>query len=83
VVAHNRPSESSTLEANLGLDAGLVGDSATILTRLAALEAAGVDAVMVKTEPALDEATRFAREVIGPYRAQHGLTTGAAGEEPA
>jgi dimethylsulfone monooxygenase len=69
VVAHNRPSESSTLEANLGLDAGLIGDPETIRERLAALEDAGVDAVFIKGEPALEEAERFAREVIAPYRA--------------
>ena len=72
VVAHNRPSESRTLEANLGLDAGLIGDPAAIQRRLGVLEEAGVDAVFIKTEPALEEAERFAREVIAPYRASHG-----------
>jgi FMNH2-dependent dimethyl sulfone monooxygenase len=72
VVAHNRPSQSRTLEANLGLDAGLVGAPATIQERLGLLEEVGVDAVFIKTEPALEEAERFAREVIAPYRASRG-----------
>lgn len=79
VVAHNRPSASSTLEANLGLDAGLIGDPQTILKRLAALEDAGVDAVLIKGEPALDEAERFARDVIAPYRAEHGAAARPSG----
>lgn len=70
VVAHNRPSQSSTLEANLGLDAGLIGAPETVLGRLAELEDAGVDAVFIKGEPALEEAVLFAREVIAPYRAR-------------
>ena len=73
VVAHNRPSESSTLEANLGLDAGLIGSPATILQRLAALEEVGVDAVLIKGEPGLAEAERFARDVMAPYRASVAL----------
>lgn len=74
VVAHNRPSASRTLDANLGLDAGLIGDPAAIQKRLDVLEQAGVDAVFIKTEPALEEAERFAREVIAPYRASHGTS---------
>lgn len=73
VVAHNRPSASSTLEANLGLDSGLIGDPGAILKQLTALEEAGVDAVYIKGEPALAEAERFAREVIGPYRVRRGV----------
>jgi len=68
VVAHNRPSELA-LEANLGLDSGLVGDPASILERLQALEEAGADAVMLKGEPAFEETERFARDVLAPYRA--------------
>lgn len=69
VVAHNRPSDSRTLEANLGLDAGLIGDPASIQKRLGILEEVGVDAVFIKAEPALEETEHFAREVIAPYRA--------------
>jgi alkanesulfonate monooxygenase SsuD/methylene tetrahydromethanopterin reductase-like flavin-dependent oxidoreductase (luciferase family) len=69
VVAHNRGAEADTLEANLGLSAGLIGDAASILERIDQLERAGVDAIMVKCEPAFDESERFARLVIAPYRA--------------
>jgi FMNH2-dependent dimethyl sulfone monooxygenase len=69
VVAHNRGSDTDTLEANLGLSAGLIGDPASILQRLEQLERIGVDAVMVKCEPAFDESERFARLVLAPYRA--------------
>jgi FMNH2-dependent dimethyl sulfone monooxygenase len=69
VVAHNRASEADTLEANLGLHAGLIGDPASILRRIAELEQAGVDAIMVKCEPAFEEAEIFAREILVPYRA--------------
>jgi dimethylsulfone monooxygenase len=69
VVAHNRGVGSDTLEANLGLGSGLIGDSATILERIDQLERAGVDVIMVKCEPAFDESERFARLVIAPHRA--------------
>jgi dimethylsulfone monooxygenase len=69
VVAHNRGAEADTLEANLGLSSGLIGDPASILERIEQLERAGVDAIMVKCEPAFDESERFARLVIAPYRA--------------
>ena len=78
VVAHNRGSEEDTLEANLGLHSGLIGDPATILERIATLEQIGVDAIMVKCEPAFDESERFARNVIAPYRAAR-AELGAAG----
>lgn len=71
VVAHNRGAEADTLEANLGLSSGLIGDPASILERIEQLEGAGVDAIMVKCEPAFDESERFARLVIAPYRAAH------------
>jgi dimethylsulfone monooxygenase len=76
VVAHNRGSEADTLEANLGLHSGLIGDPGSILERLARLEQAGVDAIMVKCEPAFDESERFAREIIEPYRAARAPTVG-------
>lgn len=69
VVAHNRGTDNDTLEANLGLSSGLIGDPATILGRIEQLERAGVDAIMVKCEPAFDESERFARLVLAPYRA--------------
>jgi FMNH2-dependent dimethyl sulfone monooxygenase len=69
VVAHNRAPAADTIEANLGLHSGLIGDARGILRHLHALEQVGVDAIMVKCEPAL-ESERFAREVIGPYRAE-------------
>jgi FMNH2-dependent dimethyl sulfone monooxygenase len=68
VIAHNRTSSVGNLEANLGLDSGLIGDPPSIFARLEALEQAGVDAIMVKTEPAFEESERFARDVIRPYR---------------
>lgn len=71
VVAHNRGTEADTLEANLGLSSGLIGDAASILARLEQLERAGVDAIMVKCEPAFEESERFAQLVIGPYREGH------------
>jgi dimethylsulfone monooxygenase len=80
VVAHNRAAEADTLEANLGLYAGLIGDPATITRRIAELEQAGVDAIMVKCEPAFEEAERFAREVLDPYRA---ATRSSASSAPA
>lgn len=78
VIAHNRTSSVGNLEANLGLDSGLVGAPSTIMARLEALEQAGVDAVMVKAEPALEESERFARDVIHPYRSRAVPTRGAA-----
>jgi dimethylsulfone monooxygenase len=69
VVAHNRGAEADTLEANLGLYAGLIGDPQSISKRITELSRAGVDAIMVKCEPAFEEAERFAREIITPYRA--------------
>jgi dimethylsulfone monooxygenase len=68
VVAHNRAPAADTIEANLGLHSGLIGDARGIQQRLHALEQVGIDAIMVKCEPAL-ESERFAREVIAPYRA--------------
>jgi FMNH2-dependent dimethyl sulfone monooxygenase len=68
VVAHNRGNAADQIEANLGLTTGLIGEPRTILRRLAELEAAGVDAVLVKFEPSEAEAERFATEVIQPYR---------------
>jgi FMNH2-dependent dimethyl sulfone monooxygenase len=70
VVAHNRGTDSDTLEANLGLHSGLVGDPQTVLERVLLLEEAGVDAIVVKCEPAFEETERFARDVITPYRAR-------------
>jgi FMNH2-dependent dimethyl sulfone monooxygenase len=78
VVAHNRGSDADTLEANLGLHSGLIGDPSSILERLAQLEQAGVDTIMVKCEPAFDESERFARLVIAPYRAAR-AAAGTAG----
>lgn len=72
VVAHNRDSSAGNLEANLGFDAGLVGDPSTILEHLALLEQSGVDAIMVKTEPPFEESERFAREIITPFRKARG-----------
>ena len=69
VVAHNRGADTETLEANLGLTSGLIGDPASILERVEQLERVGVDAITVKCEPAFDESERFARLVIAPYRA--------------
>jgi dimethylsulfone monooxygenase len=77
VVAHNRGSDADRLEANLGLHSGLIGDAPTILQRIAELEQAGVDAIMVKTEPVFDESERFARQVIAPYRAARALAAAA------
>jgi FMNH2-dependent dimethyl sulfone monooxygenase len=77
VVAHNRGSEADTLEANLGLHSGLIGDPASILERIAQLERVGVDVIMVKCEPAFDESERFARLVIAPYRAARASTQAA------
>jgi FMNH2-dependent dimethyl sulfone monooxygenase len=68
VVAHTRGTDRDRIEANLGLRTGLVGDPAAIVERLRRFEAAGVDAVLVKFEGEPDEATRFAVEVIAPYR---------------
>jgi alkanesulfonate monooxygenase SsuD/methylene tetrahydromethanopterin reductase-like flavin-dependent oxidoreductase (luciferase family) len=78
VVAHNRGSHADTLEANLGLHSGMIGDPPSILRRLVQLEQAGVDAIMVKCEPTFDESERFAREVIRPYRAARSLKGPAA-----
>jgi alkanesulfonate monooxygenase SsuD/methylene tetrahydromethanopterin reductase-like flavin-dependent oxidoreductase (luciferase family) len=69
VVAHNRGAATDALDANLGTSSGLIGDPASILERIDQLERAGVDAIMVKSEPAFDESERFARLVIAPYRA--------------
>jgi FMNH2-dependent dimethyl sulfone monooxygenase len=69
VVAHNRGSDRDRIEANLGLRAGLTGEPRSIIERLRHFEAAGVDAVVIKFEGDADEASRFAREVMGPYRA--------------
>lgn len=69
VVAHNRGAEADILEANLGLSSGLIGDPSSILDRIDRLERVGVDAIMVKCEPAFDESERFARQVIAPHRA--------------
>jgi FMNH2-dependent dimethyl sulfone monooxygenase len=82
VVAHNRGSDADTLEANLGLHSGLIGDAPTILQRLVELEQAGVDAIMVKCEPAFDESERFARQVIAPYRAARALAGEASVRPP-
>lgn len=68
VVAHNRGG-AEQIEANLGLSAGLVGEPAAILQRLAAYEAVGVDTVLVKFEPSEHEAELFAAKVLKPYRA--------------
>jgi FMNH2-dependent dimethyl sulfone monooxygenase len=70
VVAHNRGNAADRIEANLGLTSGLIGEPRAILQRLAALEDAGVDAIMLKFEPSETEAERYARAVIEPYRAQ-------------
>jgi FMNH2-dependent dimethyl sulfone monooxygenase len=78
VVAHNRGSDADTLEANLGLHSGLIGDPASILERIEQLERAGVDTIMVKCEPAFDESERFARLVIAPYRAARASTESAS-----
>jgi FMNH2-dependent dimethyl sulfone monooxygenase len=78
VIAHNRGSDADTLEANLGLHSGLIGDPGSILERIAQLERAGIDAIMVKCEPAFDESERFAREVIGPYRTARAPAAGRA-----
>lgn len=56
------------IEADLGITTSLLGDPSAILQRLAALEAAGVDTMMMKFGPS-DEAERFARLVVEPYRA--------------
>ena len=77
VVAHNRGAETDTLEANLGLTSGLIGDPLSILDRIERLERAGVDAIMVKCEPAFDESERFARRVIAPYRAAREAAAGS------
>jgi molybdate transport repressor ModE-like protein len=50
VVAHNKLALYQTIEANLGLSAGLIGDPNTIIDRLNQFEAVGVDVVMVKFE---------------------------------
>jgi FMNH2-dependent dimethyl sulfone monooxygenase len=68
VVAHNRGSAADQIEANLGLTSGLIGSPSSILQRLAALEAVGVDAVLLKFEPSESEAERFAVDVMQPYR---------------
>jgi FMNH2-dependent dimethyl sulfone monooxygenase len=68
VVAHQRGSQLDRIDANLGLNAGLVGTPDAILARLGALEQAGVDAVYVKFEPATRETEAFAESVLTPYR---------------
>lgn len=81
VVAHNRGAEADTLEANLGLSSGLIGDPASIIERIEQLERAGVDAITVKCEPAFDESERFSRLVISPYRAAH-APAGSGSQRP-
>lgn len=78
VVAHTRGSILEQIEANLGLNAGLVGDAEHILRRLAEFEAAGVDAVLVKSEPSVSEAEQFYELVIEPYRTASRVTRRAS-----
>jgi FMNH2-dependent dimethyl sulfone monooxygenase len=68
VVAHNRGDSRDRVEANLGLRSGLIGDGPGLCERLHRFEAAGVDAVLVKLEGGTEEAARFARSVVTPFR---------------
>jgi FMNH2-dependent dimethyl sulfone monooxygenase len=68
VVAHTRGSDRDRIEANLGLRSGLTGEAGAVIERLRRFEAAGVDAVLLKFEGEEDEAERFAREVMAPFR---------------
>jgi dimethylsulfone monooxygenase len=83
VVAHNRGAAADTLDANLGASSGLIGDPASLLERIDQLERVGVDAIMVKCEPAFDESERFARLVIAPYRAGRARASRRAPSSPA
>jgi FMNH2-dependent dimethyl sulfone monooxygenase len=77
VVAHNRGRPEDEVDANLGLTSGLIGDPATVLQRLRAFERAGVDTVVLKFEPSVEEAEIFARDVIAPYRAERRVAAAA------
>ncbi|NML92221.1 LLM class flavin-dependent oxidoreductase [Novosphingobium olei] len=55
--------------SNRGLRAGLVGTPSQIMARIADYEAAGLDLLLLQLSPQAEEMERFAREVIGPWRA--------------
>jgi FMNH2-dependent dimethyl sulfone monooxygenase len=50
--------------SNRGLRTGLVGTPEQVAERLVALEAAGLDLVLLQFSPQLEEMERFAEEVI-------------------
>lgn len=67
VVAHNRGAKGDSIEANLGLNAGIIGDANAICRHLRAFEQAGVDAVLLKFDDTENQIERFAREVTSTY----------------
>jgi dimethylsulfone monooxygenase len=73
VVAHNKLALYQTIEANLGLSAGLIGDPNTIIDRLNQFEAIGVDVVMLKFESMLEDAAYFYQSVISQYNQKQHL----------
>jgi FMNH2-dependent dimethyl sulfone monooxygenase len=54
--------------SNRGLRAGLVGTAAQVIDRVAELEAAGIDLLLLQCSPQLEEMERVAETVIGPLR---------------
>ncbi len=68
VVAHQRGSQLDRIDANLGLNAGLIGTPDTILGRLGARAGGRGRRVYLKFEPATREAEAFAESVLAPYR---------------
>ncbi|MEY2884958.1 MAG: hypothetical protein RL490_2682 [Pseudomonadota bacterium] len=58
--------------SNRGLRAGLVGTPAQVTARIADYAAAGVDLLLLQMSPQAEEMARFAKDVIGPWRAARG-----------
>lgn len=54
--------------SNRGLRANLVGTASQIIDRIAALEASGVDLLLIQCSPQLEEMDRIAETVIRPLR---------------
>jgi FMNH2-dependent dimethyl sulfone monooxygenase len=68
VIAHNKLDLAQTIEANLGLSAQLIGDAETVIERLKAFEAVGIDLVMLKFESMLMDTRNFHESIISNYQ---------------
>ena len=54
--------------SNRGLRTGLVGTAEQVAARIAELEAAGVDLLLLQFSPQFEEMERFAEQVLQPVR---------------